>query len=210
MKERTYWNEKIENLPLEEMRKIQFQKLKKQMKYIYDKSEFYRKKFVGCGVKPEDIKNLDDFRNLPLFITKEEHRECQDESLRKSGHPFGTILCAPLEKIVGVSATSGTTGFPTFYGFTRHDIDVTNEVLARGFWRAGVRPGESVVHAFGMSMWVAGIPIIRALEHMGARTVPVGAEAGSERLIQFIDQTRPTTLMRSTSSKKLQRSSAKR
>jgi phenylacetate-CoA ligase len=84
---------------------------------------------------------------------------------------------------------------PTFCGFTKHDIEVTNEVLARGFWRAGVRPGETVIHAFGMSMWVAGIPIIRALENMGARVIPVGAEAGSERLLQFMEQTKPTTLL---------------
>lgn len=195
MGEAQFWNERIERLPLEEIRKIQFRKLKKQMKYIYENSEFYKKKFDDLRIKPEDIKKLDEFRNLPIFITKEEHRECQNESLRRFGHPFGTILCAPLEKVIGVSATSGTTGLPTFYGFTKHDIKVTNEVLARGFWRAGVRPGETVVHAFGISMWVAGIPIIRALEHMGARVVPVGAEAGSERLLQFIDQTRPTTLM---------------
>ncbi|HEX7401017.1 MAG TPA: phenylacetate--CoA ligase family protein, partial [candidate division Zixibacteria bacterium] len=128
-------------------------------------------------------------------VTKEEHRECQNESLSRFGHPFGTFLCAPLEKVLGVSATSGTTGMPTFCGFTKHDIRVTNEVLARGFWRAGVRPGETVAHAFGMSMWVAGIPIIRALENMGARVIPVGAEAGSERLLQFIEQTKPTTLL---------------
>jgi phenylacetate-CoA ligase len=190
-----FWNERIETLPVEEIRKIQFKKLKKQMKYIYNHSDFYKKKFDHLGIQPGEIRTLDEFRNLPIFITKEEHRECQDESLRKFGHPFGTFLCAPLEKVIGVSATSGTTGLPTFYGFTKHDIRVTNEVLARGFWRAGVRPGETVVHAFGISMWVAGIPIIRALEHMEARVVPVGAEAGSERLLQFIDQTRPTTLM---------------
>jgi phenylacetate-CoA ligase len=195
MAEKKFWNKGIETLPLEEIRKIQFRKLKRQMRYIYEHSEFYRKKFDDCGVKPGDIRNLDGFRDLPIFITKEEHRACQDESLKRFGHPFGTILCAPLEKVIGVSATSGTSGLPTFYGFTKHDIEVTNEVLARGFWRAGVRPGETVVHAFGMSMWVAGIPIIRALEHMGARVVPVGAEAGSERLLQFIDQTKPTTLM---------------
>ena len=195
MKQGRFWNEKIETLPTAEIRKIQLKKLKKQANYIYENSEFYRKKFAACGATPQDIKTLKDFRNLPVFITKEEHRDSQDESLRKAGHPFGTILCSPLEKVVGVAATSGTTGLPTFYGFTRHDIKVTNEVLARGFWRTGVRAGETVVHAFGLSMWVAGIPILRALEHMGARVIPVGAEAGSERLLQFIDQTKPTTLM---------------
>lgn len=195
MSKQKFWNEGIEALPLEEIRKIQFNKLKKQMKYVYENSEFYRKKFANCGIKPEDIRNLDEFRNLPIFLTKKEHRESQDESLRKLGHPFGMFLCAPLEKVIGVSATSGTSGLPTFTGFTKHDIEVTNEVLARGFWRAGVRPGEPVIHAFGLSMWVAGIPIIRGLEHMGARAIPVGAEAGSERLLQFIDQTKPTTLI---------------
>jgi phenylacetate-CoA ligase len=195
MMEEKFWNKKVETLPLEEIRKIQSKKLKKQMKYIYENSDFYRNKFNSFGIKPEDVRNLDDFRNLPIFINKEEHRECQEESLRRFGHPLGTILCAPLEEVIGVSATSGTTGLPTFYGFTKHDIEVTNEVLARGFWRAGVRPGETVVHAFGLSMWVAGIPIIRALENMGARAIPVGAEGGSERLIQFIDQTKPTTLL---------------
>ena len=193
--EEKYWNKKIETMPLEELRKIQSKKMMKQMRYVYENSEFYRAKFTNFGIEPGDIKDLDDFRNLPIFITKDEHRECQEESLRRFGHPLGTILCAPLEDVIGVSATSGTTGLPTFYGFTKHDIGVTNEVLARGFWRAGIRPGETVVHAFGLSMWVAGIPIIRALENMGARTVPVGAEGGSERLIQFIDQTRPTTLL---------------
>lgn len=196
MSARQFWNEKMETLPLEEIRKIQFKKLKRQMKYIYETSEFYRKKFDNFGIRPGEIRDLADFRNLPIFISsKEEHRNCQDESLRRFGHPFGTFLCAPLENVIGVSATSGTSGLPTFYGFTKHDIKVTNEVLARGFWRAGVRPGETVIHAFGMSMWVAGIPIIRALENMGARVVPVGAEVGSERLLQFIDQTKPTTLI---------------
>jgi len=195
MYEEKFWNKKIETLSLEEIRRIQFKKLKKQMKYIYEKSEFYKKKFVDLGIKPEDIKNFDDFRSLPVFVTKEEHRESQNESLIRFGHPFGTFLCAPIGKVLGVSATSGTTGMPTFCGFTKHDIKVTNEVLARGFWRAGVRPGETVIHAFGMSMWVAGIPIIRAVENMGARVIPVGAEAGSERLLQFIEQTKPTTLL---------------
>jgi len=195
MRELKFWNEEMETMPLEEIRKVQLRKLKKQMMYIYKHSDFYRRKFIDCGAKPEDINSLEDFRNLPIFITKEEHRNGQTETLSQLGHPFGSILCAPVEKVVGVSATSGTTGLPTFYGFTKRDIKVTNEVLARGFWRAGIRPGETVLHAFGLSMWVAGIPIIRALEKMGARVVPVGAEAGTERLLQFIDQTRPQTLL---------------
>lgn len=193
--EKRFWNEKIETLPLDKIREIQFAKLKKQMNYIYQNSDFYRDKFIRFGVKPGDVGDLDAFRNLPVFINKEEHRQSQEDSLRRFGHPFGTILCAPLEDVVGVAATSGTTGLPTFYGFTRHDIEVNNEALARGFWKAGVRRGETVIHAFGLSMWVAGIPIVRALDHMGARTVPVGAEGGTDRLIQFMVQTRPTTLL---------------
>ena len=79
--EQRFWNPEVETLPLEKMRKLQFEKLKKQMRYVYENSEFYRGKFDRFGAKPEDIRSLDDFRRLPVFITKEEHRACQEESL---------------------------------------------------------------------------------------------------------------------------------
>ena len=196
MSEKLFWNEPAERLSGEKLQGLQWKKLKKQIAYCYEKSpEFYRKKFEAAGVKPKDIRSLEDFRRLPVFVTKEDDLRSQEDSLERYGHPFGLFLCAPLEKVIAVHSTSGTTGQPTFYAFTKHDLDVTAEVMARGYWRAGVRPGETVLHAMGLSMWIGGIPVVQALQHMGARPIPVGAEGGNERLLQIARLTRPTTLV---------------
>ncbi|MBI3015478.1 MAG: phenylacetate--CoA ligase family protein [Candidatus Tectomicrobia bacterium] len=196
MSEKLFWNEAAELLSGEKLQQLHWKKLKKQLAYCYENSpEFYRKKFESAGVRPNDIRSLEDFRRLPIFVTKEEDLRSQEDSLERYGHPFGLFLCAPLDEVIAVHATAGTTGRPTFYAFTRHDLQVTAEVMARGYWRAGVRPGETVLHAMGLSMWIGGIPVVQALQHMGARPIPVGAEGGSERLLQMARLTRPTTLI---------------
>ena len=100
----------------------------------------------------------------------------------------------PVEDVVAVASTSGTTGAPTFYAFTAEDVATTDELWGRAFRFAGVQPGDTVLHGFGLSMFLAGVPVVRALERMGARPVPVGAEAGSERLLRVADLTRPRVL----------------
>ena len=75
----------------------------------------------------------------------------------------------PVEQVVSVASTSGTTGVPTFYAFTAEDVATTDELWARALAFAGVRPGDTVLHGFGLSMFLAGVPIVRALERMGAR-----------------------------------------
>jgi phenylacetate-CoA ligase len=190
-----YFEPELELMPRESLEALRAEKLRRQLRYAYGASEFYREKFHQAGANPEDIRTLDDLRRLPIFITPEIHRRSQEESLGKFGHPFGTFLCAPLEEVVSVASTSGTTGEPTFYAFTRRDVEITNRLWARGFWRAGIRPGDTVMHAFGLSMFLAGVPVIRALEWMGARPIPCGAEAGSERLLKLIEWTRPRVLL---------------
>ena len=195
MEERRFWNEKIETLSREELVELQLRKLKKQMKYCYDNSEFYRNKFKSAGVEPKDIHTLEEFRKLPFFLSKEEERRSQEESRERYGHPFGMHLCCPVESVLGVAATSGTTGLPTFYVFTRNDMAIFNETVARTYWRVGIRPGDTVLHAYGLSMWLAGIPLVRACDSMGLKVIAVGAEAGSQRLLQFADLTKPKALL---------------
>jgi phenylacetate-CoA ligase len=110
------------------------------------------------------------------------------------GHRLGAPGGAPLDEVTGVASTSGTTGDPAYYAFTAQDIAVTDEAWARGFHQAGVRPGDPVLQAFGMSMFLAGVPVVRALERMGARPVPVGAEAGSDKLIRIARHMRPAAI----------------
>ena len=194
MPERRFWNEKMETLSKDELRALQLRRLKKQLKYEYRNSPYYKERFDDAGFHPNDLKELEDIRKLPLF-TKDEHRRVQEASLEKYGHPYGLHLCAPLEKVVAVNATSGTTGVPTFYTFTRHDISVNNECHARGLWRIGIRPGDAVAHAMALSMFVGGTPVIEAFQAFGARVLPIGAEGGTERLLQFVQFCKPKMLM---------------
>lgn len=155
------------------------------MKYCIDNSEFYAAKFKDSGADIKDVKTLDDFRRLPIFMDKEIDRLGQEESRKRFGHPFGLNLCTSQENVIGIHSTSGTTGLPTFYAFTKHDIKVNNEGLARAYWRVGIRPGDVVIHGFGLSMWLGGLPLLRAFEYMGVRAVPVGIESGTERFILY-------------------------
>ncbi len=197
MEERMFWNPEMEGMPLEQMRELQMKKLKKQIKYIYENSpDYYQRKFDEIGAKPEDIKTWEDFRKLPIMRTKEGDREAQKESMEKYGHPLGTYLCAPLEKVVHLSSTSGTTGDPTFsYIFTEHDKKINDEVWQRVFWRAGIRPGDASLHTFGLSMWVGGIPVVTAQQNMGVRVIPVGAEGGTEKMLKMADILKPKAII---------------
>ncbi|MDY6863185.1 MAG: phenylacetate--CoA ligase family protein [Thermodesulfobacteriota bacterium] len=176
------------------MQKLQLEKLKKQVKYCYDNSYFYRRKIEQAGIKKGTIGSFDEFRRIPP-TDKDEHKESQAISRKTSGHSYGEFVCAPLEKVIEISSTSGTSGEPTFYLSTLHDINVTNELWARAYWRAGIRPGDTVLHAFGMSMVAVGPPVIQALKVMGARPVPVGAEGGTTRILEMAEMTKPSAMI---------------
>lgn len=193
-RERKLWNAKIEALSEEEMRALQWRRLKKQLKYDYENSIYYREKFKGGGVTPQDIRSFEDFQKLPL-MSKDEHRRVQQESVERFGHPYGLITCAPIEKIIRISSTSGTTGVPTLYTLTQHDVDVLNEMHARKYWRAGLRPGHIVLQALSLSMFTGGLPLSDGIQAMGLCCVPVGIEGGTKRIIDFLLLTKPHAII---------------
>lgn len=196
MSERQFWNAKMETMPMEEIQGLQWRKLKNQIQYIYENSpDFYRPQFEAAGAQPGDIKSFDDFRKLPIMRTKEMDRQAQEDSMARHGHSYGTYLCAPLEQVVHVYCTSGTSGEPSFYTYTEHDLKINDECWARTYWRAGIRPGDTVLHGFGLSVWSAGIPVVRALAAMGARPIAAGADTGVERMLMFARLTKPTALV---------------
>jgi phenylacetate-CoA ligase len=193
--EKIYWNPAIETLPPEDLKALQWRRLKKQLQYNYDHSEFYREeKFHKVNLTPKDINTFKDFHNIPL-TTKDEHRWTQEESLRRFGHPYGLITCAPIEKIIRINSTSGTTGQPTLYTLTKNDIDVLNEMHARKYWRTGLRPGNIVLQALSLSMFTGGLPLADGLQAMGLCVVPVGIEGGTQRVLDFSLLTRPDVLI---------------
>jgi phenylacetate-CoA ligase len=194
-KERLFWNEAIETLPSEEIKALQWQRLKEQLQYNFDHSEYYREeKFLKTGLTPNDIHTFEDFQKIPL-MTKDEHRWIQEESLRRFGHPYGLITCAPTEKIIRINSTSGTTGQPTLYTLTKHDIDVLNEMHARKYWRTGLRAGHIVLQALSLSMFTGGLPLSDGLQAMGLCVVPVGIEGGTRRVLDFMELTKPNVLI---------------
>jgi phenylacetate-CoA ligase len=170
------------------------EQLVRSARHCYDGSEHYRSQLDRLGVSPEEIRTLADLDALPILLDKAGEIALRERSLAQAGHPFGEHLCVPLEEVVGVASTSGTTGDPTYYAFTREDIEVTDELWGRAFRFGGLRAGDTVLHAFGLSMFLAGVPVVRALERMGARPVPVGAEAGSEKLLKVARNMRPVAI----------------
>jgi len=174
---------------------LRWRKLQKQIRYVWTNEDYYRQRFLEAGVtSPDDVRSLDDFRRLPAFIDKARHRESQDESLKRYGHPLGLHLTTAPENAVHLAATSGTTGTPTFYVFSRKDLAITYEVLGRMFAVMGIRPGDTTFHAFGLSLWLAGITYAQALEAYGARPVCVGAEGGVPKILRYIELTKPRFL----------------
>lgn len=168
-------------------------KLRRQIAYCA-KIPFYRDRFDEHGIDPASIRTLADLQRLPVFVTPDVHRSSQEQSLASEGHSFGTFLGVPLRDVVAVSSTSGTTGDPTFYAFTRNDVAVTDRLWQRAAEFIGIRPGDCVLQGFGLSMYLAGVPFVRAMERMGACPVPVGAEAGTEKLLRMVQLVRPRVL----------------
>lgn len=179
------WNPAVETLGAEALRTLQWQRLKPQLEYNFDNSPFFREKFATIGATPHDITNWEDFQRIPL-MSKDEHRQAQERGLDEFGDPLALMNCASRDEIVRINATSGTTGIPTLYAVTQNDVDIINEMHARKYWRAGMRPGDVMIQALSLSMFTGGLPLSQGIMHMGACCVPVGIEGGTKRVLDFL------------------------
>lgn len=184
------YNPGLEQLGRSALRELQLDKLKTLVVRVYEQSPYYKEKFEAAGIDPYKLKSLDDYRHYPFF-DKDEERLSQARSKEELGHPFGIhITCDP--KLVNrISSSSGTTGSPTFSGFTRADRAIAAENCSRGMVRMGIEPGDVVLHASVISMWIAGMPAIDSMMAYGACVVPVGALSGVERVAQIAQEVRP-------------------
>ncbi len=171
-----FLNERIETMSPEELRPIQEEKFLKQIDYVWEKSAFYQKKFKEHGVERADIRGLEDLPKLP-FTEKDELRKSQE-----GNPPLGFHCAAPMDDIIRIHSSSGTTGVPTFVGITRHDQKVWTEITARSLFAKSVRPKDVVIHAVGLTFFVGGLPVKDAIEHIGAAFVPIGTGA-SDRVV---------------------------
>ena len=194
MEKEFYLVPELNKMSQEQIRQYQEKKLVRQLAYCYRASEFYRQKFDEAGAKPEDIATIDDLRQLPIFMVKDDERKSAQESLKKYGHPFGLHLCAPVEEIYLTGTTSGTTGTPTFsYTFTRRDIDFIGRQLGHRLSLAGIGKGDRVVFFFALGIYATTMTLW-GLRELGALPIDIDARAGTDVLLQFIELTRPTYL----------------
>ena len=157
------WNKEMECASREEMRAIQLYKLIKTVKHEYENVECYRKKMDDAGVKPEDIKTLDDIVKLP-FTTKEDIAD---------SYPTG-LFAVPKTDIVRIHSSSGTTGKPKIVGYTQNDIDAWGECVARGLTMAGADKDSVVQVSYGYGLFTGGLGAHLGAETIGATTIPMG------------------------------------
>ena len=176
---RKHWNEDAECIAPEIQWRIESDKLKRQLEYVYNHAPFYRRKLDQAGLKPEDIRRVEDLYKIP-FTTKAELRESQERE-----PPFGDYLAAPKEDVSIVHRTAGSTGRFIFTVMTKHDLRQTNEIGARSCWSAEIRPHNTVVHCLNYRLWMGGYTDHSNLETVGAAVVPYGV-GGSRQLVRLI------------------------
>lgn len=191
MSEKKYWNEEIETLSRPELEKLQLERLKEIVKFSYENAPYYKRSFDEAGVKPEDIKSLDDIAKFP-FINKQTERETQGV-----GSFLGELCAVPEEDVVFISTSTGSTGVPTMSPFTKQDFDEFQDTESRWFWQIGMRPNDRYVHALNFSLYVGGPDVIGA-QNLGALCI-WGGTLPSERLLYILKTYQPTILWTSPS-----------
>lgn len=184
-----YWNKELETMdPEEREKKIILPKLQAQLRYAYEKSPLYRKKWDAAGIKPEDVQSLEDFEHIP-FLTKEEIRQDQEEN-----PPFGSNVCVPLKDVLRTHGTSGTTGKPTAFAISKDDWERIGEAAARIMWSFGMRPEDIVFIGSFFSLYMGSWGALAGVERLGAVAFPFGAgvPGQTERGIEWMQEVKPT------------------
>jgi len=170
------WNKEFETMPREELKKLQGQRLRQAVEYVSKRVPFYQRKFKEAGIKPEDIHGLDDIGRLP-FTTKGDLR---------NEYPFG-MFAVPLEEVIRIHASSGTTGKPTVGGYTRNDLKIWGEVMARTVTSAGVTAKDVAQNAYGYGLFTGGLGFHLGFETVGATTIPVSGGLTERQLMLMED-----------------------
>ena len=177
-----YFQKEFETMPVEQIRELQSEKLVKQVKHVYDNVKYYRDLMDEKGVKPEDIKGIDDLHKLP-FISKED--------LRKS-YPYG-MLATDLKNCVRIHSTSGTTGKRVIAYYTQKDVDMWDECCARALTAAGAGDEDIVQVAYGFGLFTGGAGLNGGSHKLGSLTLPMSS-GNTDRQIQFMMDLKSTVI----------------
>ena len=164
----------IEIASRDEIAALQLRRMKWSLKHAYENVPHYKKSFDAAGVHPDDLKDLSDLRRFP-FTAKDDLR---------ANYPYG-MFAVPMDKIVRIHASSGTTGKPTVVGYTRLDIRTWADVCARSIYASGGRPGMKIHNAYGYGLFTGGLGIHYGAEKLGCVTIPISGGM-TERQVKLI------------------------
>lgn len=176
------WNKEMECADRETMRALQLEKLQKTVKYAYDRVPHYKNAMDKAGVKPEDIKTLEDITNIP-FITKED---------LAANYPTG-LFAQPMSEIKRIHASSGTTGKPKIVGYTQNDLDMWGECVARGLTMAGADKNDIVHVSYGYGLFTGGLGAHIGAETIGATVIPMSS-GNTQKQLMFMQDMKSTVL----------------
>jgi phenylacetate-CoA ligase len=171
--------EAVEKCSVDELRALQLERLRWSLQHAYDNVAHYRKKFDAAGVRPQDCRSLGDLAKFP-FTAKADLRET---------YPFG-MFAVPMERIVRIHASSGTTGKPTVVGYTARDIDTWSNLMARTIRAGGARPGDKLQNAYGYGLFTGGLGFHYGAERLGLAVIPLSGGM-TERQVQLIQDFQP-------------------
>jgi len=177
-----YWNPHIERMPIEDLHKLQEDRLRSVVRFVYAHSAFYRQRFEDAGVAPDDIKELSDVTKLP-FTSKIDLRNT---------YPTG-MFCLPGDWVVRYHVSSGTTGKPTVVGYTQGDIDMWTDSLARALTSVGLGRGDVIQVGYGYGLFTGGLGLHYGAEKIGATVLPIGA-GNTERQIELMQDLGSTAI----------------
>jgi Coenzyme F390 synthetase len=171
-----YWNKPVETMGREHIRAIQLEKLQATVQNVYTNVPYYREKMQLKGMLPGDIKTLDDLSNLPV-TTKQDLRDT---------YPFG-LFAVPMEDIVRIHASSGTTGKQTVVGYTQRDIDMWADCMARCLTMAGADKSSRIQVSYGYGLFTGGLGAHYGAEKLGAVTIPASSGNTQRQITMMID-----------------------
>lgn len=178
-----FWQEKVEAASLNELRALQLTSLRNIVSYAYSKVKFYRDLFDNLSIKPEQIKSFEELKRIP-FTTKKD---------LANYYPYG-FFAVPIKNIIRIHSSSGTTGKPTVVGYTRKDIEIWKDLIARIMVMGGVSENDIVQVAFHYGLFTGGFGLHYGAEHLGATVIPVSS-GNSKRQVMIMKDYKTTVLI---------------
>jgi phenylacetate-CoA ligase len=176
------YNEEYETMPREALEAIQLRRLQTTVARVYNTVPYYKKRFDEVGIKVDDVRSLADLRRLP-FTYKDNLRD---------NYPFG-MFTVPMDDVVRIHASSGTTGKPTVVGYTARDIQTWSELMARTLMAGGATRGDMIHNAYGYGLFTGGLGFHYGAEELGASVIPISG-GNTKRQVMIMTDFGPTIL----------------